>query len=174
MILAHCYLALRDLHADGGPVAGTWDRVVQRTSTGPPTSWSITPPGEVAIEVKLINAVSGRGLFALWGSVSQLAALSAANPTEIRPAREVWRLAKDGPGKARDVALHHRWWVCDIDGEIEVRRELIAIGESLVWQALPWVLPVGTITKIYHPTILWTLAGMGSDKILEDEPDRSP
>lgn len=188
--LSHCYVAIRDLHADGGPAApARWKRSRQT-----PTSWSITPPGETAIEVLRVNAVGARGLFALWGDQAQLESI-ATGLDEVMPAREAYRRGLlDTEPSTRNMIRAWRWWRCDVwedDGagpvrKDNVRRQLSVEGvllPRLSVDPLPWdldgdgnVVPqasaVRRVVTLHRPVILWTLAGRGSDVVLESTEDR--
>lgn len=166
-MLAHAYIAIRDLHADGGPDAPeSWERSAQGS-----TGWvMIEHPGGLLAAYR-VNAIGARGLFALFGPQDALEAIAAAND-EVMPARELWR--RRAETQANKAIRGWRTWIVDDGAETEIRRTLIDEG-GILPTTLPTVgVPWGTVTRLYRPAMMATLAGHPLHVLLEDEPDRSP
>lgn len=117
------------------------------------------------------NVHADGGPTAVFGESDQLANIASGND-EVMPAREMWRRRAEttaGPGEAspQQMARGWRWYRCGVEGVYE----LIGVGELLPNTALPWVLPVGTVTAIDRPAFPMSFCGFGMDTVLEDEPD---
>ena len=169
-LLAHAYIAIRDLHEDGGPAAPwAWARSVQGS-----TGWTmIEHPSGALLAALRINAIGARGLFALFGPVDILEAIAAGNQ-EVMPARELWRRRAETQAR-KAVRAWRTWIVDDSDHPFEkVRRTLIGEGEILPATPPTVLAPWGTVTKLYRPALDHTLAGHALHQTLEDEPDRNP
>ncbi len=167
-MLAHAYVAIRDLHEDGGPDApDSWKRSPQGS-----TGWTMInhfPTGGTLLAAYRVNTIGGRWLGVLCGSQLVLEAIASSN-SEVMPARELWR--RRAEVQANKAIRAWRTWIVDDDGEIEVKRTLIAEGEMLP-ATLPTVdEPWGTVTRLYRPAMAATLAGHALHVRLEDEPDR--
>lgn len=167
--MTRAYIALRDLHEDGGPAAGErWERAPQGE-----TGWTMLTDGDVTLACFRANSVGSRGLFAVLGPVDVLEALANGN-AEVMPAREAWR--RRAETKAKRIIRHWPWWIADVDGE-RARVRLIAEGEvlpaTMPTVGAPWVLAAGSVSRLYRPMMGITGAGRGDVAAVEDEPDRS-
>jgi len=193
--LAHAYVAIRDLHADGGPAApASWKRSVQGS-----TGWTmITHPSGDTIAALFVNAVGTRGLFILFGHQARLESI-AANTSNVMPAREAYRRGRLGTETStRNIIRAWPWWRCDViergeDGSplpVQRRavRRLTSVGTLLPRfdkTPPPWnldadgnittvALATRRVTAIHGPALGHVLAGRDSAAVLEDEPDRQP
>ncbi len=169
MMLAHAYIAIRDLHADGGPAAPeTWSRSVQGS-----TGWTMLEHPLGLLAAYRVNAIGARGLFAVFGPQAVLETIAAnAGSAEVMPARELWR--RRAETQPRKAVRAWRTWIVDDDGEPEVRRTLIDEGGTLPVTPPTVAVPWGTVTRLYRPALDATLAGHPLHTRLEDEPDRNP
>lgn len=161
MTLANAYVAIRDLHEDGGPTAPeAWSRSVQGS-----TGWTMIEHPNGLLAAYLVDIVPGPpnqdGLFAFFGPQALLDTIAGA-----MPAREMFRRRSE-PAVGRMMRAWPVWRVDD-DGENEVRRRLIPRATGLPTVSVPW----GTVTRLYHPALDATLAGRSLHLTLEDEPDR--
>ena len=170
MTLGNGYVAIRDLHEDGGPAAPeAWART---SSAG---GWTVIdhPPSALTLAACRVNVIGARGLFALFGPQDVLEALADGN-AEIMPARELWR--RRAETQARKAIRAWRTWIVDVDGEVEVRRTLVTEGEILSATpptvGAPWAIDGASITRLYRPALDTTLAGYTLHITLEDQPDR--
>jgi hypothetical protein len=188
---ANAYVAVRDLHSDGGPDAPeAWGRSVQGT-----TLWTMIEHPLGLIAAKRINVIGGRGLFSLHGDKAALDSIASGND-EVMPARTAWRrraVTDAAPGEASPNQIVRAWrtWRCDVwekDDEgtpipfASVRRVLSAEGVMLPSTPLPWdlaadgtettqALAVRRVTVIHRPAMHATLAGHSLHVTFEDEPD---
>lgn len=109
---AHLYLATRDVDTerDGAPVVpeAWWDDRAQRV--GPWWTWRHPSSGDVVAAAR-VNAVGGRGLYAVAGPRSWLESL-ASGTDEVMPAREAWR--RRAETMPRTICRAWRWWRCDV------------------------------------------------------------
>lgn len=152
------YLAARDVEADGGPVVpGTWGRWAE----GDTGWWSLVHPSGDLLTAYRVNALSSRGLFAVFGDTSRLEAIAAGND-EVMPGRECWRRGYDHGGgpidattvlggsqeaTARQMLRGWRWWRCDgvdaggaFSGEIRQLSTMGTLLPNLNTGVLPWLL----------------------------------
>lgn len=173
MTFANAYVAIRDLHEDGGPDAPeTWFRSVQGI-----TGWTmLTTSGGDLLATFRVNVIGARALFALFGSQAVLETIAASN-AEVMPARELWRRRAETQAR-KAIRAWRTWIVDDVDDDgapvTEVRRTLIVEGETLP-ATLPTVsVPWGTVTRLYRPALDITLTGHPLHTRLENEPDRNP
>jgi len=190
--LAHAFLAVRDVDANGGPVVlGAWQ------STPQDAGWyTLTRESDgLTVAAWRANSAGTRGLFALFGPRAELDALAAVEPACL-PAREAW--ARRAEPAVR--AWLRRWRHWRIDGQVrdgagvaqpvtaqtvQIVPEGVAIPDPST-PPLPWLLrsdgSVTTlvaeaqvrVTVIYRPALANTLAGFDLHTVAEDEPERLP
>lgn len=185
--LSRALLVVRALHADGGPEAPeTWNRAPQGD-----TGWHVlTAPDGHRVVAYRANTYGTRGLFAVLGAPPVLAGVEAAADLAM-PAREAWRRRAEA-----GVLLYLRsWpaWRCqgferDSEGDpvaFDGVRRLLDEGGRLpdyTIDGLPWNLAADgslttqalaryRVTSIDRPALDTTLAGLGCNVLVEDEPD---
>jgi len=189
MTLSNAYLAVLPENVNG-PVLDGWTTHAQSGGW-----YTLTRDVDrVVLAAWRANTSGAEGLYALFGPLDVLEALAAI---ELRcmPAREAWRRRTEPAVRA----WLRRWRHWRIDGQVRdvegvaqdvtaARAELIPEGAQLpdpTTDALPWLIRAdGTVTTvlaeaqvrvtaIHRPALAGTLAGMGLDTRLENEPDRS-
>lgn len=196
--LAHAYLCLRDVDANGLPVlpalGAAW------TATAEADGWYSVRRNDSQILVAAwkANVVSAPSyMWVLFGPQATLEALAQIEP-QCMPASELWALAKGGNAQA--IAAARRWPVWRFTGAERIGGALVAVTAAvrrLIYEgqqmpspatAFPWRFsasgaivatdaearyrvdgPIGSLKPALH----LTMSGYALHALAEDEPVRT-
>lgn len=163
------YVALLDVHADGGPDHPTWSRTPQGS-----TGWTLLG----LIRARYMAPIIGpppRGLFALIGPVAEVESMGPED--EVMPALEMQRRAAENEPTAETMLRSWRTWIVDDDDGTEHKATILNPGETLLATLPSPGTPFGpsNVTKLYRAALAAYRTGSPHHmQMLEDEPDRSP